>query len=635
MEGDRTDVAELQQPMQIGTRGVQMILKCMQNGTEEMKNLLLSECDVIFECKVCRSLFRGLPNLLCHKRSYCIEQYVEDRKDFPQATASDTCYVEPTEPDPEYADPQDEVTAAEVRARRGRFREYRDPILSCLAQKNTNPEEPPEGPVPVTHITETLPCNIKYPAGVTVTPGRLMVQLSPLRGLSASSTVKTSLTSSAVGSMSSAVQSLTKRLGSYEPSKEYGTSMSPDTAVASVCLTKSPDGDCSEPGSPNSQEEILKTMKGVDIKKKKCLQCSKSFLHLQYLLSHMKTKHSEERKLYKCLYCDTVFQYTRSIGRHLLRRHLKRPKDIQPLLRKIREESITVKSVAESAKKASTKSQINGNGGQAEQKKKKVMFKTNFSLIQCHKCGKVFGKKSSRDAHEKAAHSGDSLMAGQRKRGRPKKFLVKFKDQGNNNTTGRLGKDKAKLKKAGRPCKIIQKTTVLQVKREPDNNVENDKALGDTLGQKGGRGPRSRPSLDRQHSNGSVSKNRALTPSGATAKAAKPHIKVEPMELMKGEQSPSKVKSTGYQETFEEIAKPYIDTNELKCLVCKQFFQMKAYLVTHVCSKHLQLKRFKCNFCDFKGLFKSDVIYHVRSQHKDQIGGAKGKEKLLQYVESL
>ena len=44
-----------------------------------MRNYLLNEVNLIYECKVCHNMFRSLANLVAHKRSFCKSEYRQVR----------------------------------------------------------------------------------------------------------------------------------------------------------------------------------------------------------------------------------------------------------------------------------------------------------------------------------------------------------------------------------------------------------------------------------------------------------------------------------------------------------------------------------------------------------------------------
>lgn len=65
------DVSVLEQPLNLGESDAVVLAKALRDGTSEIQHVLVNECNVILECRVCRALFRSLANLLSHKRHYC------------------------------------------------------------------------------------------------------------------------------------------------------------------------------------------------------------------------------------------------------------------------------------------------------------------------------------------------------------------------------------------------------------------------------------------------------------------------------------------------------------------------------------------------------------------------------------
>lgn len=65
------DLSLLRKPILTAVTGFMEALRAYEAGTEEIRKLLTSECDVMYECRVCRNIFRSLTNFISHKRVYC------------------------------------------------------------------------------------------------------------------------------------------------------------------------------------------------------------------------------------------------------------------------------------------------------------------------------------------------------------------------------------------------------------------------------------------------------------------------------------------------------------------------------------------------------------------------------------
>ncbi|KAI6232015.1 hypothetical protein M3Y95_00442200 [Aphelenchoides besseyi] len=55
--------------------GCGRLIRYYENGTHEVRHLLDKECDVIYECKYCREMFRSIVTFVSHKRTSCRSMY--------------------------------------------------------------------------------------------------------------------------------------------------------------------------------------------------------------------------------------------------------------------------------------------------------------------------------------------------------------------------------------------------------------------------------------------------------------------------------------------------------------------------------------------------------------------------------
>lgn len=69
------DLSNLRKPIDTSISTLYHISKLLEDGTDEIKSILTYECDIIYECRICHSLFRSIVNLISHKREYCREKF--------------------------------------------------------------------------------------------------------------------------------------------------------------------------------------------------------------------------------------------------------------------------------------------------------------------------------------------------------------------------------------------------------------------------------------------------------------------------------------------------------------------------------------------------------------------------------
>lgn len=69
------DLSSLRKPIDTSVSDLCQVSKLLENGTDEVKSILSHECNIIYECRTCHSLFRSIVNLISHKREYCRKKF--------------------------------------------------------------------------------------------------------------------------------------------------------------------------------------------------------------------------------------------------------------------------------------------------------------------------------------------------------------------------------------------------------------------------------------------------------------------------------------------------------------------------------------------------------------------------------
>lgn len=78
-ENEPPDLGIVGKPIETSLFGLHEILKMFQTGSNEVKAYARYECEIMYECRMCRNIFRSFANFVLHKRNYCRDSYQADK----------------------------------------------------------------------------------------------------------------------------------------------------------------------------------------------------------------------------------------------------------------------------------------------------------------------------------------------------------------------------------------------------------------------------------------------------------------------------------------------------------------------------------------------------------------------------
>ncbi|XP_046963607.1 uncharacterized protein LOC124532629 [Vanessa cardui] len=298
-ENEETDFSLLRKPIQTNITGFSQARKIFDQATEELKSLLTNECDLLYECKVCRNIFRSLANFISHKRVYCKEKF---NSSIHGHFFKETCSIQ------------------EVLKIRKLEESYQE-SLKDINDSNSIKDDDCDKRIPISKdITEVVERIVKHKG---VQEEKLQEQQLVFQKIPKSSV--------AVYQNIAGIDDETSSDSMQLQVKELDNILSQENAILQSDGTFKVQSNNNVSSNVDNVIQISDDEENEDMDELKCRICDLQFSTQKTLKFHMKYKHLESRLVYPCPDCLDIFSTSWSVYRHLFKVHRKTAAQIRRL----------------------------------------------------------------------------------------------------------------------------------------------------------------------------------------------------------------------------------------------------------------------------------------------------------------
>ena len=604
------DLSQLRQPIDTSVSTLYRVSKILENGSDEVKSILAYECDLLYECRVCRSLFRSLVNFISHKRTYCKEKF-----DVTYARHSFNDY------DTTFA------SKSNIQEQEKMLEETcgNDRILRSQVSK----EEPKKD---LTAIVDMLQKKQTESLETDTNTERVCLET--------------------VQSNSSAVYQTVDSIVSIESPRELMKTQVTELKdmISGQTAVLGPNGQVLQPSQElDTNDETPscnnKATTDVPANELKCCICDASFATKKTLAVHTRTLHTSYRLCYPCPCCVSTFANTWSVYRHLFKVHRKTNYQVRKFRSQIQEKAfIKDTTVAEDLQKEdANKILLNAPLRVNETQEWMDHLESDAELQRCGGCGKRFDRKAALSSHSQHCHR---RVAAYESTAKVKKTSQVSPCSGL--TDGTVSPTESPKTQPNPPA-----STEITNSNETPIRVETvaslSKADWDSLGNGGSICPSESNEDVTVITNGvneDAIKDKPPLPSDASdpleivyTSISKEKPKVGSKKRKNKDSAKRLITNTGNNATAPEWSAPLevqtqaermdyvlimekkvasiVNFQKLKCLPCKRKFTTVTKLRRHA-AIHIGWNRYQCKLCDFKCFLKCDCVAHCNKEHNAQ-----------------
>ncbi|XP_076749952.1 uncharacterized protein LOC143422873 [Xylocopa sonorina] len=608
------DLSQLHPPIDTSVSTLYRVSKVLENGSDEVKSILAHECDLVYECRICRSLFRSLVNFISHKRVYCKEKFDVT---FTKISSNDYNTISGSKSDVQNVEKVFEEACGNDRILRSQVckEEQKKDLISVvnMLQKKQ---------------VKNLQTNIEQ------------------------------LCLESIHSNSSAVyqtvESMVSAKNHIDLMKAQVTELKGTKDQIAVL---GPNGQVLQSSQELNNTTIIQTDKNDDINtfcenELVCSICNAKFSTKKTLAVHTRTLHTSHRLCYPCPCCSTTFANTWSVYRHLFKVHRKSNEQVRKLRSQIQEKAfIKDTTVAEDLQKEDANKTLISSALRVNETKEWINhLESDIELQRCGGCGKRFERKAALSAHSQYCHRRVAACENQKDTTKVKKMNKVSPDCISNDsviTDTEIQRNNVNIQNSSISTEInnsnetpIRVEAVASLSKADWDKLENGEFVSPSEPKENTKtnvidGIRENAGNHKFSSATDVSSsleivftniNKHKTSIGSRKRKNKDsarrltndtgHI-VKNVSVDVNMEHDKETKKLDHVLLMEKKVASMVNFQKLQCLPCKRKFTSVNNLRRHA-AIHIGWNRYQCKLCDYKCFVKCDCVAHCNKIHDAQ-----------------
>ncbi|CAH0763727.1 unnamed protein product [Diatraea saccharalis] len=572
-DNEDLDFSLLRKPIFTSITSFAQARKIFDLATEELKGLISNECDILYECKVCRNIFRSLANFISHKRIYCMEHFnstLHGQFFKMNSTANEMMKIK--------------------RLEESYFKTLKEKEKIEIVDINDA-----DNRIPLTKDISAIIENIVKSKGVNeniTDEPQLVLQKVP---------------NSSVAVFQNIDNANEKEDKMRTQIKELHSILSQDQAVLQN------DGKFKIQSSLLSDTDNVIQISDDDdndgINNLKCKICDQNFSTLKTLKFHMKYKHLESRLVFSCPDCLEIFSTSWSVYRHLFKVHRKTAAQIRRLRESIQAKAFKMNNPpAFYEKRKNIKPPVTQKLSEEERLDQENQawvdnVEGDSDIPRCFGCGRTFERRAALAAHTHTCQTRSRALA--RRPQETKKIEIQIRKDYNKGPAANLNMsikaadpNENKLPNDENPSGLkTGKEDTKEMEKPVENHVSEESLMdtSETL-QKPADSPEK--IIEEKDKTSEIKTPVALDIS-------------KPMFKLPFVQHIEKSNLTAFRQKIQ----PDIDINKLLCRKCIIQHENVQELYIHMAS-HYKWMRYACKLCNFKHYDLEKLPEHVKVVHK-------------------